>query len=156
ALTVQAFAGGGPVWLLYVLVAVESLLNAVNGPARRTFLPRLLPADRLPAGAALTMLAMHASVTAGPLLAGALAATLGLRACYLTDTISFAAALYAPSRLPPMPPATDESGTRSRPGLRSVTEALAFIRRDRVLTGAFLADTSATVLGMPFALFPAL
>jgi MFS family permease len=157
ALTVQAFAGGGPLWLLYVLVAVESLLNAVNGPARRTFLPRLLPADRLPAGAALTMLAMHASVTAGPLLAGALTATLGLRTCYLIDTISFAAALYATFRLPPMPPQpADGSVGRSRPGVRSVGEALAHIRRDRVLTGAFVADLSATVLGMPFALFPAL
>jgi MFS family permease len=172
ALTVQAFAGDGPLWLLYVLVAVESLLNAVNGPARRTFLPRLLPADRLPAGAALTMLAMHASVTAGPLLAGALTATLGLRTCYLIDTISFAAALYATFRLPPMPPRPASTGTtadagpdtgpssgsgRSRwPGIRSVGEALAYIRRDRVLTGAFVADLSATVLGMPFALFPAL
>ena len=166
ALTVQAFAGGGPLWLLYVLVAVESLLNAVNGPARRTFLPRLLPADRLPAGAALTMLAMHASVTAGPLLAGALTATLGLRACYLLDTLSFAAALYATFRLPPMPPrpagASPDAGPgagreRARwPGVRSVVEALAHIRRDRVLTGAFVADLSATVLGMPFALFPAL
>jgi MFS family permease len=179
ALTVQSFAGGGPLWLLYALVAVQSLLNAVNGPARRTFLPRLLPADRLPAGAALTMLAMHASVTAGPLLAGALTATLGLRTCYLIDAISFTAALYATFRLPPMPPRpapapanvaarSSQADTADLAGaagadrrrwwatLRSVGEALGFIRRDRVLTGAFLADASATVLGMPFALFPAL
>lgn len=69
----QAFAGLALVWLLYCLVAVQSLLGAVNGPARRTFLPRLLPADRVPAGAALNMLAMHGSVIAGPALAGALA-----------------------------------------------------------------------------------
>jgi MFS family permease len=185
ALTVQSFAGGGPLWLLYALVAVQSLLNAVNGPARRTFLPRLLPADRLPAGAALTMLAMHASVTAGPLLAGALTATLGLRTCYLIDADSFTAALYATFRLPPMPPQPPPAAAHvaARPAgavvtsagaaatstgsggadrrrrwatVRSVGEALGFIRRDRVLTGAFLADASATVLGMPFALFPAL
>jgi MFS family permease len=169
ALAAQAFAGGGPVWLLYCLVAVQSLLNAVNGPARRTFLPRLLPADRLPAGAALTMLAFHGSVTAGPLLAGALTATWGLRTCYLIDAVSFAAALYATFRLPPMPPgpaagaptADGPAGARpdparSRVGVRAVVEALGYIRRDRVLSGAFLADLNATVLGMPFALFPAL
>lgn len=173
ALTVQSLAGIRQVWPLYLLVASQSLLNAVNGPASRTFLPRLLGTDRLAAGAALTMLAMHASVTAGPLLAGALTTTLGLRTCYLIDTLTFAAALYATYRLPPMPPqpapAAHPAATEPAPAaeptapdrrrwatVRSVGEALGYIRRDRVLTGAFLADTSATVLGMPIALFPAL
>jgi MFS family permease len=43
-LAAQAFAGLRQVWLLYCLVAVQSLLEAINGPARRTFLPRLLAA----------------------------------------------------------------------------------------------------------------
>jgi MFS family permease len=48
----QAFAGSRHVWLLYVLVAFQSLVGAVNAPARRTFMPRLLPPDQMPAGAA--------------------------------------------------------------------------------------------------------
>jgi len=91
---VQAFAGLGQVWLLYCLVAVQGLLSAVDNPARRTFLPRLLPAERIPAGAALNMLTFHISVTAGPALAGVIAAAWGLKVCYLVDALSFAASLW--------------------------------------------------------------
>ncbi|MDN3356259.1 MFS transporter [Actinomadura sp. DC4] len=60
--------------------------------------------------------------------------------------------LYALARLPPMPP----QGGPARPGLAAVTEGLRFVRRTPVLAGIFLADLDAMVLGMPFALFPAL
>jgi MFS family permease len=148
---VQAFLGLRQVWLLYGLVALQSLLGAVNGPARRTFLPRLLRTDRIPAGAALTMLAMHLSVTVGPLLAGVLTALGGLKLCYVADAVSFAGALYGVARLPAMPP----EGGPARAGLAAVADGLRFVWSSRVLTGALLADLSATVLGMPIALFPA-
>ncbi|HVI34973.1 MAG TPA: MFS transporter, partial [Gaiellales bacterium] len=103
----QAFAGGGQAWLLYGLVAVQSLARSVNAPAQRTFLPRLLPAEQLAAGAALTMLVMHASMVVGPSLAGLIAAAGGLKLCYLIDAASFLGALYAVYRLPPMRPDGD-------------------------------------------------
>jgi len=63
----------------------------VSGPARRTFVPRLLPPSLLPAGAALSMLSMHVSAVVGPALAGLVAAAAGLKACYLVDAVSFGA-----------------------------------------------------------------
>lgn len=151
-LAVQAFAGLNQLWLLYCLVVVQSSLASVNGPARRTFMPRLLPPERVQAGAALTMFAMHAGVIAGPALAGVITAAWGLKVCYLLDAVSYGAALYGVGRLPPMPPL----GAAVRPGARAVLDSLRFIGRSRVLTGALLSDLSATVLGMPFALFPAI
>jgi MFS family permease len=150
--TVQAFLELRQVWLLYVLAGIQALLGAVNAPARRTFLPRLLPAGQVPAAMAVDMLSFHASMTVGPLLAGALIATGGLQLCYLVDAVSFAAALYGLARLPPMPPLGDVA----EPGLKAVAEGLRFIRRKPVLLGVLLADVNATALGMPFALFPAL
>jgi hypothetical protein len=47
-------------------------------------------------------------------------------------------------------------GAAARPGLRAVAAGLSFIRRSPVLAGAFLADLSATVFGLPAALFPAI
>ncbi|MFG1877577.1 MFS transporter [Sphaerisporangium sp. NPDC049003] len=149
-LAVQAFMDLDQLWLLYCLVAVQSVLSAVNGPARSTFLPRLLTAERVPAGAALNMFTFHFSATIGPALAGVIAAAGGLKLCYLVDMLSFAAALYGIARLPAMPP----EGGGTRPSLRAVGEGLRFIGRNRILGGAFLADMNATILGMPFALFP--
>jgi MFS family permease len=152
AFAAQAFAGVDQLSLLYVLVALQSLVASVNAPARGTFMPRLLPPEQIPAGAALSMLVMHAGLVAGPSLAGVIAAAGGLRLCYLVDAISFLAALYGVFRLPPMRP--DGDGTR--PGLRAVVAGLRFLRRSPVLTGALISDMNATVLAMPIALFPAI
>ena len=154
ALTVQAFAGPGVLWLLYALVVVQASCNAVDRPARSTFIPGLLPAGQLAAGLALDRLSFQLTLTAGPALAGLIAAAphLGLPACYLTDTVSFAAALYGIARLPAMRP----SGGTTRPGPRAVAEGIGFIRRSQVIAGAFLADLNATVFALPVALFPAI
>jgi MFS family permease len=148
----QAFAGLRSVWLLYGLVAVQYLLSAVGSPARRTFTPRLLPRELIPAGAAITMLSMHLSLIAGPPLAGVITAAGGLRFCYLIDAVSFAAALYAVFRLPPMRP----DGGRATLSVRAVGDGFRFIGRRKVVLGALLSDLSATALGMPVALFPAI
>ena len=63
ALTVQALAGLGVLWLLYALVAVQASFNAVDRPARSTFIPGLLPAGQLAAGLALDRLTFPVSYT---------------------------------------------------------------------------------------------
>jgi MFS family permease len=148
----QAYAGLRQLWLLFVLAVAAAMLQSVDGPARRTFLPRLVPSGLVPAGVALNQLSFYVSFLVGPLLAGVATAAAGLRVCYLVDALSFGAALYGVARLPAMAP--QDGG--ARPGLRAVAEGLRFICRQRVLAAAFLADIDATVLGMPVALFPAL
>ncbi len=148
----QAFAGAGQVWLLYGLVSCQAAVAGIGAPARRTFMPRLVRRDLLPAGAALQGLAMYGSLTTGPALAGLITAAAGLRACYLIDAISFGFSLYAVARLPSMRPRAGDS----RPGPHAIGEGLRFVFRSRVILGALLADTSATFLGMPTALFPAI
>jgi MFS family permease len=152
AFAAQAFLGLRQLWLLYVLAAVQALLQAVDGPARRTFLPRLVSADQIAAGVALSQLAGYGSILLGPVLAGVTTAAAGLPACYLIDALSFCAGLYGVARLPPMPP----QGDLARRGLRAAVEGLRFIRHHSVLAAAFLADMDAMVFGLPVALFPAL
>ena len=153
ALAVLAFAGPHLLWPLYALVAVQSAISAVDRPARGTFVPALLPPGQVAAGLALNRVSFQIMLTVGPALAGLIAAAphLGLRACYLTDMVSFTAALYGIARLPAMRP-----DTPARPGPRAVAEGFGFIRRSQVIGGAFLADLNATVFGLPVALFPAI
>ncbi len=155
ALTVQAYLGLRWVWLLYVLVAVESGIGAVNAPARRTLTPALLPAGELAAGLALQRLTVQIMFTAGPALAGVVAAAphLGLAGCYLIDTVSFGAALYGTGRLPPM---RSEEFAPERSRLAAVAAGVSFIGRTPVLAGAFVADLNATFFGLPTSLFPAI
>jgi MFS family permease len=154
ALAAQAFAGLRSVWLLYALVAVSASFSAINAPARRTFIPGLLPADQIAAGLALYRISFQVMLTVGPALAGLITATphLGLRICYLIDAVSFVGSFYGVARLPAMP---RPAGT-ARPGPQAVAAGVRFIARTPVLAGAFLADLNATIFGLPIALFPAI
>jgi MFS family permease len=152
-LAAQAFAGIGALWLLYVLVAVQAALNAVSSPARRAFLPRLLPVDQLTAGAALQTMAGRTAWAVGPALAGVITAAGGLRFCYVVDAASFGAALFGAFGLPQGRAGT--GGGRDR-GLGAIADGLRFVARSRILTGVLLADVCATVLAVPVALFPAI
>jgi MFS family permease len=149
-LAAQAFTGLDRVWLLYLLVGVQGMVAGLASPARRTFMPSLLRREQLSAGAALQTLAMHGSVLMGPTLAGIITAAFGLKVCYLLDAISFAFSLYAVARLPRM------RASGFGPGPRSFGEGLRFILSRRMILGVLLADMSATLLGMPIALFPAI
>ena len=51
---VQAWLGLESVWLVLGLVALQTSFGALGSPARRTFVPRLLPPALVPAGLALT------------------------------------------------------------------------------------------------------
>ncbi|HEY6480797.1 MAG TPA: MFS transporter, partial [Streptosporangiaceae bacterium] len=148
----QAIAGLRQVWLLYVLVVLAASISSITGPARRTFAPRLLSAELLPAGLALNQLMLPVSMIAGPALAGVIAAAGGLQLCYLIDVASFTAALYGVARLPAMRP----QGAGPDRGLRAVAAGVRFIVASRPLAGAFLADLNATIFGLPVALFPAI
>ncbi len=150
---VQAFLNLRQLWLLYALAAVQAGVQSVDGPARRTFLPRLLPAERLTAGVALNQVSGYVTFLFGPALAGVITVAGGLRVCYIIDAISFTAALYSVARLPAMPP----DGGLARPGLRAAAEGgLRDVRSHPILTAAFLFDIDATLFGLPVARFPAL
>jgi MFS family permease len=148
-LLVQALAGLHWTWLLYAVVAAQAGLFALDSPARQAFVPRLLPTELLPAGNALRQVEFNVGMAGGPLLAGAIVATLGFGAAYGFDAISFGASLWAVASLPPMAPA----GGGRRAGFASVLEGLAFLRTRRVLLLTFVVDIIAMVFGMPRALF---
>jgi len=154
ALAAQAFAAVSSVWVLYALVALSSALSAINQPARRTFVPSLLPASQISAGLALNRVTFQVMLTVGPALGGVITAAAGghLQACYLVDAISFGTSLYGVARLPALPP---QPGA-ARPGPRAVVAGLQAVLRSPVLAGTFLADLNATVFGLPLAVFPAI
>jgi MFS family permease len=174
AFTAQAWLGLHQTGVLYALMAVESAVGAVNAPARRSLTPALLPAGQLAAGLALQRITFQLTLIGGPALAGLVAAAphLGLRGCYLIDTVSFTAALYGVGRLPAdnskrpasrgepagEKPAKDQpkADHAERTRVSSVLAGFSFIGRTPVLAGAFLADGAATFFGLPTSLFPAI
>jgi MFS family permease len=159
-LLVQAlFRVGSPV-LLLVLVAVQSTAFAITSPTRSAILPRLVPAELVPAASTLNFTTFTATAVFGPLTAGLIFATwrteVGLPIAYAVDALLFTVSLWATLRLPAMPPEpdpTDDGGPR-KAGLASIVDGFRYLATTPVLLLSFAIDLIAMTLAMPRALFP--
>lgn len=151
-IALQSWLQLGNVWVLYLLVALQSGAQAINQPARSAIIPTLIRKELLPAANALSMMSFGLALTVGPLLAGLLVAWVGFGWTYTIDFISFAFVLWAVFRLPSMPP----SGSAGRAGIRSVIEGFRFLGTRPNLRMTFIIDLVAMILAQPRALMPAI
>lgn len=152
-LALQAVAGFDSLPLILVLVGAQAGCAALGAPARRTFVPRLLPRGQVAAGIALTNVSFQASMLVGPAIAGLTIGWQGVAACYVVDAFAYLVSFYGVARLPAQPP--DRTGTTSRrPGIRDIVDGGRFIAGRPVLRGSLLTDVIATVMAMPVSLFP--
>lgn len=151
-IALQSWLQLGNVWVLYLLVALQSGAQAINQPTRSAIIPTLIRKELLPAANALSMISFGLAMTVGPLLAGVLVAWVGFGWTYTIDFISFAFVLWAVFRLPSMPP----SGSAGRAGIRSVIEGFRFLGTRPNLRMTFIIDLVAMILAQPRALMPAI
>ncbi|MER7520889.1 MFS transporter [Streptomyces sp. NPDC126499] len=149
ALATAAFAGFHRVWFLYGIVALQAVCAALNAPARSAMIPRLLPAEQLPAANALNSMTTTFGTLVGPSIGGLVVGLAGYQTAYLIDAIAFSASLYAMWRLPSMLP--DRTGTKRA----SVLDGLRFLATRPNLRMTFFSDFCAMILAHPRALFPA-
>lgn len=106
-IAVHAWAGIHNVWLLYGLIACESLLQPINQSARGAIIPRLVERRLLPAANALNMAVGTLGMSVGPMLGGALVASLGYSWTYSINVFAMMVGLWALYRLPPMLPSQE-------------------------------------------------
>lgn len=151
-IALQSWLQLGNVWVLYLLVALQSGAQSINQPARSAIIPTLIRKELLPAANALSMLSLGLSMTVGPLLAGVLVAWVGFGWTYTIDFICFVFVLWAVFRLPSLPP----SGSAGRAGIRSVIEGFRFLGTRPNLRMTFIIDLIAMILAQPRALMPAI
>ncbi|MFE5026038.1 MFS transporter [Streptomyces sp. NPDC056656] len=150
-LSTQALAGNRNVFLLLALVAAGTACGALGAPARRTFPVRLLPADQVAAGLALTNISFQVAMLAGPALAGLIIARWDLPAAYAAQAVATVVSMLAVIRLPAMRPEGADAGVAKRRPRRG---GWRIVLRRPTLWGSMVTDLSATLLAMPIALFP--
>lgn len=151
-LAIQALFSFNSLALLYALLLIQAAFTSLGGPARRTFVSRILPKDQVGAGVALSHLSFQISMLVVPALAGLIIAGWGLTACFVVEALAFGAALYEIAGLPAIKPLAQTG----RAGIQAFGDGIRFIARKPALLGSFLSDLSATLLAMPIALFPAM
>lgn len=135
----------------YVATTVNSIASTISGATRISVFPRILPAEHVPAAAALGGISGGIQLTAGPALAGLLAASIGLPATFLVDVVLFTAGFLGIVTLPKLPPLADVS----RRGLRAVVDGFTFLRHAPNIRMGFVIDLIAMTFGRPYVLLPA-
>ena len=137
--------------VLILLTGVAAALGSLAGPARRALTPTVVAPKELAAAYALVSLSFQVSMLIGPGLAALVATGFSLPVCFLLDAASFLAALAGLRGLhrPPDPSGADR-------GVGAAVAGFRFAAAQPVVRGALLCDLGATLLAMPFALFPAL
>lgn len=152
ALIVNAALGHPQLWVLFAVSFLLAALDGVQTPALGSLVPRLVPADQLPATSALMSVRVQFGMIAAPALSGVLISVAGLRTAYEIDAATYAISLGALWFLGEAPPPAEGSEV----SVRAVVDGLryAFSRKD--LLGSYLVDINAMFFGFPNALYPQL
>jgi MFS family permease len=153
ALWVQAALHVDNVALLIALLMVQQGMFGMNSPVRQATIPRLVPAEELPAANALSGTVMSVGALIGPMLGGALIPITGLSALYLIDACGLVVVLWAVIRLPSLPPL--EHAPR-RAGFGHIVEGFRAGLANVLLAWSFGVDLIAMIFGLPRALIPQL
>ncbi|MGI8846508.1 MAG: MFS transporter [Thermoleophilaceae bacterium] len=120
ALTLFALTVTGVVapWMLFALVFVRGTVNALDNPARQSFVIEMVGADRVVNAVSLNSVIVHCARMVGPAIAGVLIATVGVEPCFLLNAASFAAMLGALNRMEPAELAVTDRAPRRPHALR--------------------------------------
>jgi len=153
ALWVQAALHVDSIALLIGLLMVQQAMFGMNSPARQAVIPRLVPAEELPAANALGGTVMSVGGLIGPMIGGALIPITGLSTLYLIDACGLVVVLWAVIRLPALPP-LDHAPRRA--GFGHIAEGFRVGLSNLLLAWSFGVDLIAMIFGMPRALFPQL
>lgn len=156
-LYLQALVGLNNVWVVWVLVALQSAAAAAYRPARAAMLPKLIPESLIPAANTIASSTMSASMIIGPLVAGVLVAQLGVNWAYLAEAVLLALAVLTLIGLPVMPAAQDTGGRSPiRTAISDTVDGFRYLRTQPLLSMQYVVDLIAMVFGWPLAVFPAL
>lgn len=153
----QAILGIDNVWLIWVLVAVQSAAAAAYRPARAAMLPRLIPEELIPAANTIASSTMSGAMIIGPLVAGVIVAHAGVNWAYLAEALLLVLALLSLVGLAAQPPSQDTGGRH--PFATAISDTIAgfrYLRTQPLLSMQYVVDLIAMIFGWPLAVFPAL
>ncbi len=150
ALAALVLTGSIEVWHLVVLSAALGAINAIDLPARQSFIVRMIDSkDDLGNAIALNSSMVHAAGLIGPSVAGILIGTVGETVCFVANALSYIPVIAALAAMRiPLSPAIRRGG-RVMEGLR---EGVAYTFGLAPLRNIILLVAVVSLVGMPYTL----
>ena len=121
ALTLWLLTATGAVqlWMVYALILVRGTVNAVDNPARQSFVSEMVGRDLVVNAVSLNSVIVHTARIVGPALAGVTIALAGVSVCFGVNALSFAAMFLALHRMDPSALYRDARAERARGQVRA-------------------------------------
>ena len=94
-LGLSTWLGSATIWMLFGLMAVQSVAVAFDSPARQALIPSLVPREDLPNAYSLNSIASKVGGILGPAISGLVIAYMGLQWAYWINAISYLAVIAA-------------------------------------------------------------
>lgn len=141
------FAGTLQLWHIIVLSLGIGVANALDAPARLSFLVEMVGHEDLPSSIVLNSIMFNTARIFGPALGGVALATVGPEWCFLLNGLSFLAVIVslAVMRLRPVKVASRKGGM-----LRPLLDGLRFARRHEAIAPLLVLSALASSFGLTF------
>ena len=117
--------------MVFALVFARGAVNALDNPARQSFVTELVGPERTVNAVALNSVIVHSARIVGPAAAGVVIALLGVGPCFLLNALSFGAMIVALWGMDPR--AAGHAQARAAPARRPALAACAYVRRTPAL-----------------------
>jgi MFS family permease len=113
-------------WMVFALVFARGAVNAVDHPARQSFVIEMVGPDRVVNAVGLNSVLVHGARIAGPAVAGVLIAVVGVEPCFALNALTFGVMIWALRSMDPAALATPPRAPREPRALRA---GLAYVKR---------------------------
>lgn len=137
--------------VIYILIAVNSLVASFDTPARQALIPKLVERKDLLNAISLMTLLWQTSKVIGPALAGLLIASSGLNSIYIINALTFIAVIVGLLMMSQKKFSANEVVLFN---IKTIKEGFSFIYRNSLISSTMLLDFIATFFASAITMMP--
>ena len=149
-----SLTGAIDLWHIYLLMALQAVTMAFNGPALQSLVPNLVPVKDLPNAFSMNSIANQVGSIIGPALSGIVIAAGGLPYVYIINAISFVAVIVALYFMGPVEQQKSASARNGKISLAAIKEGIRFILGQPLILSTMILDFFATFFASANTLMP--
>ena len=150
----STWLGTATIWMLFGLMALQSVAVAFDIPARQALIPSLVPREHLTNAYSLNSIASKVGGILGPAVSGLVIAWLGLEWAYWINAISYLAVIAALIAMGDIRTELEKKTLQLRGVLEDIRLGIEFIKHSPIILSAMILDFFGTFFSSANTLLP--
>ena len=143
-------SGSKEYWVLYVLAGVMAIFKGLERPPLEALTQQLIQKTDIPKVATLQSLKTTSGMILGPAIGGILISSVGIKATYAIDLITYVVSIICLLQLKNLP----ELKEKKKPNISSIMDGFTYAVKRPELLGTYVVDMASMTFAFPNPLFP--